>query len=518
MNQNNIKWPSIFLLILAGVWLLASVEGVYYIMKMKNKNDSISISHQIKPLLYDSTKVIDQLKYYVNELATNDSMQHGSFGFCLVTADSGKILLEQNSDISLVPASALKIVTTGLALKLAGTGFSFRTTLQYSGTINPSTRTLNGNIYIRGSGDPTLGSVEYGTNTYSTILKRWFTSIHALGIDSINGAIIADDEIFDYDLVPGGWAWEDVEMSYGAPPSGLSFRDNLYDIQVRITKNTIQAKVEPYIPGLLTKNSIIYNPKIYNSYVFAAGPPFISERLLRGEIKYAGTYKAPMPDPAYFCAYSLYSYLKNKGINVSDSANTIRKTKIKNTYSNPERKTISTTYSTSLSEIVYRTNHLSQNMYAETLLKLIAVMKKTAGTTIAGVKEINNYWKDRNIDLRGFHMVDGSGLSRANSVTAKQLTHFLVAFHNDSAIFSSFYRSLPIYGTYVNGAKPRTISALNIHAKGGYMSRVRSLTGYAYNKNGKLLAFTIIINNSEFKGFTLMERIDRILTLISKLE
>jgi len=518
MSQNNLKWTSILLLILAGVWLLASVEGIYYIIKIKNKNDSLATSYQIEPLLYDSTKVIDQLKYYVNELATNDSMQHGSFGFCLATADSGKILLEQKSDISLVPASALKIITTGLALKFAGSNFSFRTNLQYSGIINQSTHTLNGNIYIRGSGDPTLGSVEYGTNTYSTLLKRWFMAIHALGIDSIHGTIIADDEIFDYDLIPGGWAWEDVEMSYGAPPSGLSFRDNLYDIQVRITKNGIQAKTDPFVPGLLTKNSIIYNPKIYNSYVFAAGPPFISERLLRGEIKYARTYKAPIPDPAYFCAYSLYSYLKKNGINVSDSASTTRKTKIKNTYSNPERKTISTTYSPSLSEIVYRTNHLSQNMYAETLLKLIAVIKKTAGTTIAGVNEVNNYWKDRNIDLRGFHMVDGSGLSRANSVTAKQLTHFLVAFHNDSAIFSSFYKSLPIYGTYVNGLKPRTISELNIHAKGGYMSRVRSLTGYVHNKNGKLLAFTIIINNSEFKWVTLIERIDRILTLISKLD
>jgi len=518
--KSNFKWVWIFLGALAGVWLLASVEGVYYYIKFINKKDSTLVTNRIEKLGIDTNKVIDKLKYWVDELATNDSMIHGNFGFCLATADSGKIILEHNSEQSLQPASSLKIVTTGTALKIAGTGYCFPTSLQYSGTINATTHTLKGNIYIRGSGDPTLGSNNFGGNTYNLMLQRWLTAIHRLGIDSINGAVIGDGEIFDYDAIPGGWAWEDVELDYGTAPSGLSFRENCYDINVSIGTGGVYASVDPLMPGLKTTNTIIYNPAIYNSYAFAAGPPFTGERILRGEVKYSGKYNAPVSDPTYFCAFSLYKYLEKNGIKVSDSATTIRKQRINGINATPERKNILTTYSPSLASIIYYTNHVSQNMYAETMLKLISVIKNSYGSTLGGVNTVYKFWKDKNIDLRGFSICDGSGLSRADNVTAKQLTYFLVSYANDSAIFKTFYNSLPVYGEsiLINGPKPEPIAALKIHAKGGYMSRVRSLAGYVKNKNGKLLAFTMIVNNHEFVWFTLVHRMEKLLWLMSQLE
>lgn len=511
--KSNFKWTWIFLGALTGIWLLASVEGAYYYYKFINLKDSTHIENKIEKLGIDTIKVIDKLKYWVAELATNDSMSHGTFGFCLATADSGKIIHEYNSDKSLQPASSLKIVTTGTALKIAGIGYSFPTSLQYSGTINTITHTLNGNIYIQGSGDPTLGSNNFGGNTYNLMLQRWLTAIHNLGIDSINGAVIGDGEIFDYDAIPGGWAWEDVELDYGAAPSGLSFRENCYDINVSIERYGIYTDIDPYVPGMFTQNTIVYNPYIYNSYAFAAGPPFTGERILRGEVKYSGKYSAPISDPTYFCAYSLYKYLVKNGIKVSDSATTVRKQKINGNHAKPERKNILTTYSPSLASIVYYTNHISQNMYAETLIKFISVIKNSYGSTLGGINSIYKYWKDKNIDLRGFNICDGSGLSRANNVTAKQLTYFLVSYANDSTIFKTFYNSLPVYGEsiLINGPKPEPIAVLKIRAKGGYMSRVRSLAGYIKNKNGKLLAFTMIVNNHEFVWFTLVHRMEKLL-------
>ena len=287
--KTRFKWARNFLLVLAGALILGLSEAVYfYTVKLQS---NIKLHGHIKKrnaIHCDTLKAIDKLKFWVNELANNDSLSHGTFGFCLATADSGKIILEKNSDVSLPPASALKVVTTGIAMKVAGANYSFPTTLQYSGTIDPIKHLLKGNIYIKGSGDPTLGSDNFGGNTFDITLKRWFKAIHSLGIDSIKGSVIGDGEIFDYDAVPGGWAWEDVEMDYGAPPSGLSFRDNLYDINVNIGQYEVYSKISPQVPELNTTSAILYNPAIYNSYAFAAGPPFTNVRMLRGEVKYSG--------------------------------------------------------------------------------------------------------------------------------------------------------------------------------------------------------------------------------------
>lgn len=505
---------------LGGIWLLASAEGVYfYIQYIKNKQANEELLNKEK-IQNDTITAIDKLNYYVNELATNDSISHGTFGFCVATADSGKIILEQNSDVSLIPASSLKIVTAGVALKLCGAGYVFPTYLQYSGSINPATRTLTGNIYIRGSGDPTLGSDNFGGNTFYGVLQRWYGVIKGLGIDSINGAIVGDGELFDYDATPGGWAWEDVVNSYGAAPSGLSFRDNCYDVNVSVSGGGVYGYISPEVPAMKTQSSILYNAGIFNSYVYAAGPPFVAERIMRGEVKWGGTYSCPVPDPAYFCSHSLYKYLVKNGIKVSDSATTVRRQRIEGDNSKPERKALLTTYSPALSSIAYNTLHVSQNMYAETMLKLLSVVKNGYGSTLGGINVMYDYWSDKNIDLRGFYMTDGSGLSRNNNVSAKHLTYILVSFANDSTIFNTFYNCLPVVGESALADKSDSlpIAKYEIRAKGGYMSRVRSFAGYCKNKNGKLLAFTMIVNNQEFAWNTLLPRMYRIMKIMTQLE
>jgi serine-type D-Ala-D-Ala carboxypeptidase/endopeptidase (penicillin-binding protein 4) len=518
-SENKFKWLPYLIGAIAGIWLLALGEGVYfYVGFLKNKSAAEELTNK-EAVQNDTIKAIDRLKYYVNELATNDSISHGTFGFCVATADSGKIIYEQNADVSLIPASSLKTITAGVALKLCGAGYVFPTYLQYSGSINSATRTLNGNIYIRGSGDPTLGSNNFGGNTYYGVLQRWLTAIHTLGIDSIHGAIIGDGELFDYDATPGGWAWEDVVNSYGTAPSGLSFRDNCYDVNVSIGGGAVYGSISPEVPGLKTQSSILYNGSIFTSYVYAAGPPFVAERIMRGEVKWGGTYSCPVPDPAYFCAHSLYKYLTKNGIKVSDSSTTVRRQRIAGNNEKPERKALLTNYSPALSSIIYYTLHVSQNMYAETLIKLLSVQKNGYGSTLGGIKVMYDYWDDKNIDMRGFYMTDGCGLSRNNNVSARHMTYMLVSFANDSAIFKTLYNCMPVIGQSLEDSNDSLpIAKYEIHAKGGYMSRVRSFTGYCKNKNGKLLAFTMIANNQEFAWQTLLSRMYRIMKIMTELE
>jgi serine-type D-Ala-D-Ala carboxypeptidase/endopeptidase (penicillin-binding protein 4) len=508
------------LLVFAGMWILASGEAFYFYIKKINTETAISPQ---KDILFktDTITALSRLKYWVNELASNDSLSHGDFGFCVATADSGKVIYESNSDKSLVPASIMKIVTTGVALKTIGAGYSFFTSLQYSGDIDKANHKLRGNIYIRGSGDPTLGSMNFGWNTYDVVLKHWLAAIKALGIDTISGAVIGDGELFDYDHVPGGWAWEDIENDYGAPPAGLSFRENLFDIRVVCKAGSATATIDPFIPDARFTSTVIYNPGILKSYIYVVGPPSVNERLIRGEVRASGVYQGVVPDPAYFCAYSLYKILEKNGITVKDSASTVRKLRSSDKYKAENRIILNTIYSPSLGSIVYYTNHVSQNMYAETLLKLISVKKTSFGSTIGGAKAVKDYWSDRNIDMRGFYMADGSGVSRMNGITARQLTYMLVSYASDSEIFKTFYNSLPVVGRsilLVNRPPDEPIAKLEIHAKSGYMSRVRSFSGYIKNKNGKLLAFTMIVNNHEFVWWSLINRLQRIMRIMYELE
>lgn len=84
-------------------------------------------------------------------------MDHALISIYAVQRDNGKVLIDKNSDLSLMPASCLKIVTTAAALHLLGPDYRFETHLEHDGSID-STKTLHGNIYIRGEGDPCLGS------------------------------------------------------------------------------------------------------------------------------------------------------------------------------------------------------------------------------------------------------------------------------------------------------------------------------------------------------------------------
>jgi len=108
---------------------------------------------------------------------TSEFMRHASFGFCLKDTKTGEILKSRNPNQSLVPASVMKIVTTGTVLELAGANYQFRTRLQYDGELDTINHVLNGNIYIRGGGDPTLGSNVFTGNDQKNLMNRWKKAI-----------------------------------------------------------------------------------------------------------------------------------------------------------------------------------------------------------------------------------------------------------------------------------------------------------------------------------------------------
>src|SRR5688572_11595908 len=188
-----------------------------------------------------------------------------------------------------------------------------------------------------------------------------------------------------------------------------------------------------------------------------------------------------MPDPSFYMAYELDSVLKTKGISVSKKPATVRELKLAKLYNAAVRKPITFTLSPSLSDIVYYTNKYSVNLYAESLLKTIALKQKGTGGLSEGTSLITAFWAGKGVNTGGMYLNDGSGLSRWNSVTCKQMASIMKVMSKEKC-FKSFYNSLPIQND-------------NVSAKSGYITRVRSYAGYITKKNGDLVAFAMIANN-----------------------
>lgn len=466
------------------------------------------------------TSALGKLNAYVDSLNNSEQLFSGSWSFCLADADSGKNICAVNIDRCMVPASVMKVVTTGTALSILGPKYHFVTTLKYDGTIDAATKTLNGNIYIRGGGDPTLGSETFGSSP-NKVAEEWAKKIKALGIDSIAGLIIGDAQSCDQDPIPLGWTWEDIQSDYGTGPCGLNIRENVYDILCKGGKNGVSIKTNPQIPGLKLYNQLVHNPKIAKSYAYVQGAPFQFTRTVFGEVSDTLRERSAIPDPALFCAQLLCSNLIASGIKIRDSATTIRlirfngiKTEIK------EKKTvIATSSSPDLEDLVYHTNQISQNFYAESILRAISLNENGYGSGPSSVNIIYKFWKEKEIDLRGLCMVDGCGLSRMNNITTNQLVKMLIVFAKDKNVFPAFYKSLPVAGESgtIRKLSHGTLAEGNLHAKSGTMARVKSYTGYVKTKSGKLLCFAMIGNNTLWTEVELKYKFERLFELMAEL-
>ena len=153
------------------------------------------------------------------------SMIHASVSICIKDAGNGETITEFDAEKSLIPASVMKLITSGVALELLGPQYTFRTIIGYTGSLNKRTGRLSGNIIVRGGGDPALGS-GYFEDHYRDFIDSCISQIKRTGIRRVDGMVITDDSYYDFLPVPAKWQWEDLGNYYGAGVYGLSVFDN----------------------------------------------------------------------------------------------------------------------------------------------------------------------------------------------------------------------------------------------------------------------------------------------------
>jgi serine-type D-Ala-D-Ala carboxypeptidase/endopeptidase (penicillin-binding protein 4) len=425
----------------------------------------------------------------------NKTMKQAALGFQVVEITSGKILTEHQSHLALIPASTLKVVTTSSSLCMLGKNYTYSTKILTKGKWDVKTGTIEGDIIIKGNGDPSLQSAYFYKDSNS-ICTSWALALKKLGVKTINGTCIGDASSFSKSINPN-WIWGDIGNYFGASFNGLSFHDNKFSVFFTSgslgTKATVSSIDPNYVKSpIAILSSVVAKGSEDEAYVY--GDPYGFIKDISGNIPPNKTnyeVEAALPDPALLCAETFAKALKKENMVIDEKK--CQSTYQKNTNDSTVTLTeLHTHTSPSLERMVYFTNTRSNNHYAESFLATLG-----KGNTNSGIAAVKNYWDKRGLDASELFMVDGSGLSRANTVTANVLTQLLAKMARDSVNYKSFYNSLPIAGK--NGSMTNigkgTFIENNMRAKTGYINRVRTYCGYVKTKSGKELAFSILLNN-----------------------
>jgi D-alanyl-D-alanine carboxypeptidase/D-alanyl-D-alanine-endopeptidase (penicillin-binding protein 4) len=397
----------------------------------------------------------------------------------------------------------LKTVATATALEILGEDYRYPTTLEYDGILENGT--LEGNLYIKGSGDPSLGSSHFapGQNKF---LSTWIAALQKAGIKHITGSVISDESIFDTEGVSIKWLREDMGNYYAPGSYGISIFDNMYKLSLQTgaagTRPVLKG-TEPDIPFIRFKNYLKAAP-VSSDSAYIIGAPLDDVRYLYGVLpanREAYVLKGDIPDPALYLARYLTDQLQQKGIRVDGSPSCYRIEVEENRWKKGERKEIVTTYSPTLREIASICNHVSHNLYADALVKTVGLQYKPRRNEMIssfgrGVQVVKEYWEKKGLDVFPLRMNDGSGLAPADKVSAGFMGELLVYMATESAVSDAFIASLPqagIEGSVRNFLKGSKLQG-KAHLKSGGITGVRSYAGYI-TKDGKTYAVAVFSNN-----------------------
>jgi D-alanyl-D-alanine carboxypeptidase/D-alanyl-D-alanine-endopeptidase (penicillin-binding protein 4) len=450
-----------------------------------------------------------RLEAAIKSIENDAQFKHAILSLYVVDSKTGKIIFDKNAQTGLAPASCQKVITSASAFEMLGKEYKYKTELRYFGLLKDTS--LMGNFYIVGYGDPTLGSWRYPGTGEQVLMQHWINVLKQKNIRSI-GNLIVDTRRFSAQFIPGGWAWEDIGNYYGAGAGALNWRENQFDLILKagdeVGKNVEITGIKPgnYAMPFTTELTTGKKGSGDNAYIYL--PSDGEYALVKGTIpmgeknfKISGA----IINPSLFLWKEFKRNLDAAGIRYKkvEEKNLVKEDELAG-YPTPRIDTSHTYildqyFSPSLDSINYWFLKKSINLYGEAFVKTIAYEKTKFGSTDTGIAIIKDFWSNTGIEPSAINIIDGSGLSPANRVTTNALVT-VMQYARQQKWFVSFYNALP----EMNGIK----------MKDGYITGVRSYTGYIKSKNGEEYTFSFIVNNFDGSAGTVREKMWKLLDIL----
>ncbi len=416
--------------------------------------------------------------------------------------DAAQPLFSVHEHTRLTPASTLKLLTTAAALETFGPHHRFHTNLYAQGT-PLANGTLPGSLYVQGGGDMTLGSTRVtGAEKWEEVARLWAKAVKRAGIKRIEGNLYADVSLFEGPSIAPKVNWENMGNYFASPASPLCFNDNSFEIhfkpQLRGNKPASVSHIVPDLPQIQLESFVTTDGKTNKDNAYVYGAPDQYNLKIFGTIPTSltgFTIKAALPNPARFALYALRKALKEQDIEVTGSLELLSQApdytvmQLLHTYQSPELK-----------DIVWIVNKRSFNLYADMLLRHLAVHAGQKGSLENGLAQLKKFLISHGIaapDEIVLH--DGSGLSRDSLVTPRVLLNTLL-FMARSPNFEYYYNSLAtpddrgdllVLRRYLKPKKKIN----DVRVKGGTIDSVKAAAGYVRTENGQLVAFVFMANN-----------------------
>ena len=467
-----------------------------------------------------------QLQAAVEGITADPALSEAVMSICARSGD-GRTLVDIDGDNMVMPASNMKLISTGAALHALGSDYRFKTGLGHDGKIVDGV--LKGNLYIIGGGDPTLGSKDSIATSLDRTFAQWEKIVRDAGIRRIEGMIIGDGRYFEGMPEHPSWLWSDIGTYYGAGATGLMFYENMQSFTAspgqKVGAPVNIAPSYPETPWMEFRYNCATGDKGTGDqlYMYASDLAPVAE--IRGTFGIDRARKrvdCSNKFPEYTCASYFADYLKGRGIPSEGPADFRLCTDISGTPA-ANLTMLGSTSSPSLKRIAFETNHASNNLYAETLFRSIGKAKTGSACYDSSYVALNDVLKELGINVsKGLQIVDGSGLSRQNYVSADFICGFLAAMM-ESPCFEDYVYSLPSPGSHgtlaYNMQNIPAETKARIKVKSGSMNGVRCYSGYIIPTEGckeDTIIFSIMVNNCTAPTWKIRPLLDKIMTALAE--